>query len=369
MVAKSQNSDSFSLPDGRVDAVAAAKSVARQAGLVYVSDEQPGFRRGKKLKSGFQYFDVNGKVLRDEVQLKRIRSLVLPPAWTDVWICARENGHLQATGKDARGRKQYRYHPDWQKARNENKFSKMLLFAKKLPLIRAQVKKDLRRPGFDKRRVIASVIEIMEQTMIRVGNAEYAESNKSYGLTTIRNQHAKVRGSEIQFKFKGKSGKMHDVKIEDKTLAQIVRKCQELPGQELFAYLDDEGAAHDITSQDVNEYLMEITQEHITAKDFRTWGGTVQAAVKLQSLGPSETKAALKKSILRAIEHTSEQLRNTTSVCRKYYIHPCVLESYESGSLFKVHASCQKAGTAKLPRGLYKDEVFALKLLESAARG
>jgi DNA topoisomerase-1 len=350
-----------------LDPIVIAKTVAKKAGLTYVSDKAPGYSRGKKLRDGFQYLDARGKVVKDPRVLARIRSLVIPPAWQSVWICASENGHLQATGIDARGRKQYRYHPDWQKARNENKFSKMLLFAKKLPLIRARVRKDLRAAGFGKRRVVAAVIEIMEQTMIRIGNAEYAEANSSYGLTTILNRHAKVRGGAIHFAFKGKSGKWHDVVLEDRTLAQIVRTCQELPGQELFAYLDDEGQAVDVTSQDVNDYLAEITGENITAKDFRTWGGTVQAAVKLQSLGPAETKTALKKSILRAVEHTSEQLRNTTSVCRKYYIHPCVLEAYETGHLFKVHASCKKS-PAKKTHGLYEDEVFALRLLESASR-
>jgi DNA topoisomerase-1 len=344
-----------------------AKSVAKQAGLIYVSDQQPGLSRGKKLRDGFQYFDQHGKLLKNEKHLKRIRSLVIPPAWTSVWICPLENGHIQVTGKDARGRKQYRYHPSWQQARNENKFSKMLLFAKMLPKIRSQVKKDLRQDGLTKRRVIASVIEIMEQTMIRIGNAEYAASNESYGLTTILNRHAKVKGSTIQFKFKGKSSKLHDVTLEDANLAKIVRKCQELPGQELFGYIDDNGKVVDVTSQDVNDYLTEITGEHITAKDFRTWGGTVQAAVKLQSLGPYETKTALKKAIVSAVQHTSEQLRNTTSVCRKYYIHPCVLESYENGHLFKVHASCKKA-SKNIHRGLYQDEVFAVRLLESATK-
>jgi DNA topoisomerase-1 len=350
------------------DTLLEAKTVAKQAGLVYVTDTQPGFRRGKKLKQGFQYFDAQGKLLRTEKHLARIRSLVIPPAWTDVWICANENGHLQVTGKDARGRKQYRYHPSWQQARNENKFSKMLLFAKMLPKIRAQVKRDLKTDGMNRRRVIAAVIEIMEQTMIRVGNAEYAEANNSYGLTTILNKHAAVKGSAIHFRFKGKSGKQHDVTVEDPNLARIVRKCQELPGQDLFAYLDDDGKAVDITSQDVNDYLTEITGEHITAKDFRTWGGTVQAAVKLQSLGPCETKTALKKAILRAVEHTSEQLRNTKSVCRKYYIHPCVLESYENGHLFKVHASCKRARPRQTTRGLYQDEIFAVELLKTASK-
>jgi DNA topoisomerase-1 len=348
-----------------LDSLQTARSIAKSAGLTYVSDQGPGLTRGRKTRQGFQFFDTKGKLLRDETQLKRIYSLVIPPAWKNVWISPAPSGHLQATGRDARGRKQYRYHAGWNKARNEDKFSRMLLFAKKLPEIRGQIKKDLKAEGLGKRRVTAAIVEIMEQTMIRIGNAEYARENSSYGLTTILNRHVSVSGSKIHFKFKGKSGKWHDVKLEDQQLAKIVHRCQDLPGQELFAYLDENGKAIDITSADVNEYLMEITDEHITAKDFRTWGGTVRAAVKLQDLGPSRNKKELKKSLLRAVEHTSEHLRNTVSVCRKYYIHPCVFESYESGSLFKIHASCRRS-KAKSIKGLFPDEIFTLKLLQSS---
>jgi len=342
--------------------------MARSVGLVYISDQRSGFTRSPKTRSGFQFFDVHGKPLRNKAHLKRIHSLVLPPAWTDIWICPLANGHLQATGRDARGRKQYRYHANWSRARSENKFSKMLLFAEKLPKIRAQIRRDLREEGLGRKRVTASVVEIMEQTLIRIGNAEYAKENSSYGLTTMLNRHVTVKGAKIHFKFKGKSGKWHDVKLEDQKLARIVHRCQDLPGQDLFEYLADDGKVVNITSADVNEYLMEITKEHITAKDFRTWGGTVKAAVKLSELGPCKTKRELKQSLLRATEETSTHLRNTISVCRKYYIHPVVFASYENGLLFKIHSQCRRL-RGKGPRGLHPEEIFTLKILQSAKIG
>lgn len=342
------------------------EAAAKAAGLRYVTDRIPGIRRVKK-GHGFSYVDAKGAIVRDEKALARIRSLAIPPAWTDVWICSSENGHLQATGKDAKHRKQYRYHPQWNHIRNETKFSKMLLFSEKLPQIREQVKKDLQKEGMVRERVLAAIIEIMEQTMIRIGNDEYAEKNNSYGLTTIRNHHVDVKGKKIRFRFKGKSGKLHDVEIEDRRLAEIVRKSQELPGQELFAYETDEGSYIDVTSQDVNQYLKEITGEDITAKDFRTWGGTVQAAVQLAEMGPCQTKKELKSQILRAVEGTAEKLRNTPSICRKYYIHPCVLEAYENGSIFKIKASCENKNRKK-GSGLYPEEHFAVELLKQSAR-
>ncbi len=339
---------------------------AKAAGLRFVSDSMAGFTRKKKGKS-FLYLDRDGKILKNEKQLQRIRALVLPPAWTEVWICPFENGHLQATGRDARGRKQYRYHSGWAQLRNETKFTKMLLFAQKLPLIRERVQKDLTLPGLGRHKVLAAIVQIMEQTMIRIGNDEYAKENDSYGLTTIHNKHAQVQGPQIRFRFKGKSGKFHDVKIEDPKLARIVRKCQELPGQELFGYEAEDGSYVDVTSSDVNDYLKEITGENITAKDFRTWGGTVEAAITFKKMGPHETKAELKKHMVEAVKNTAERLRNTPTVCRKYYIHPCVFEAYEKGELFSIHLKCQRDQKHAV-KGLYFEEFFTLRILEKALR-
>lgn len=338
---------------------------AKVAGLKYVTDSQAGFTRKKKGKS-FQYLDLDGKPLKSERHLKRIQALVIPPAWKDVWICGNENGHLQATGFDERGRKQYKYHAEWSQLRNETKFSKMILFSEKLPLIRKRIQKDLKLSGLPRNKVLAAIVQIMDQTMIRIGNEEYAKENESFGLTTIRNRHAQVQGHKARFRFKGKSGKFHDVEIEDRRIAQIIRKCQELPGQELFGYEADDGSYVDVSSSDVNDYLREITNENITAKDFRTWGGTVQAAQVLQCAGPHQTKTELKKQILSAVRSTAEHLRNTPTVCRKYYIHPCVFESYENGNLFKIYSSCQKS-SAKAAKGLFKEEVFAVRLLKKAS--
>lgn len=339
---------------------------AKVAGLRYVTDTMPGITRHKR-GAGFVYFDTDGKVLKTEAQLKRIRSLVIPPAWQDVWICPFENGHLQATGKDSKGRKQYRYHADWNRIRNETKFTKMILFAEKLPLIRDRLKKDLSLSGMVREKVLACIVQIMEQTMIRIGNDEYAEENNSFGLTTIQNKHAQVQGRRARFRFKGKSGKFHDVEIEDKRLAQIIRKCQDLPGQKLFGYEAEDGSYVDVSSNDVNDYLKEITSENITAKDFRTWGGTVEAAKTLQKMGPHQTKKELKEFILKTVQRTAERLRNTPNVCKKYYIHPCVFEAFENGKLFQIHASCQRSKARKI-KGLFPEEVFALKVLEKATQ-
>jgi DNA topoisomerase-1 len=337
---------------------------AEAAGLHYVSDVQAGYTR-RKQGSKFVYLDLHGRPLKNEKHLARIKALVIPPAWSSVWICPDPQGHLQATGRDEKGRKQYRYHNNWQQIRNETKFSKTLMFASKLSIIRARIKRDLELPGLVRNKILAAIVKIMDQTMIRIGNEEYAEKNKSYGLTTIRNRHAEVKGQKVRFKFKGKSGKFHDVEIEDPRIAKIVRKCQDLPGQELFEYESEDGSYADVTSQDVNDYLREVTGENITAKDFRTWGGTVRAALTLQEIGPHQTKTELKKNLVKAVQQTADHLRNTTAVCKKYYIHPCVFKAYEDGSLFKIYLKCQKKQKAR-QTGLYSEEVFALRLLESA---
>lgn len=305
---------------------------ARAGGLHYVTEGGPGITR-KRAGKHFSYYDSHGEKIVDEDELKRLRALAIPPAYKEVWICPDPKGHLQATGRDARGRKQYRYHTHWREIRDDDKHHRMISFAKALPRIRKQVDEDLGERKLSRTKVIASVVRLLEATLIRVGNEEYARDNKSYGLTTMRNRHLNVHGSAIEFKFKGKSGKVHNVTLRDQRLARIVKKLQELPGQKLFEYLDEDGEVHGIGSSDVNEYLREISQEQITAKDFRTWYGTVLAAIALQEMETVDTKAATKKNILRAIEQVAQRLGNTPAVCRKSYIHPAVFEAYEQGTL------------------------------------
>jgi DNA topoisomerase-1 len=322
---------------------------ATEVGLRYVTDVQPGFRR-KRAGKGFCYLDYqNNRVTQDAI-LDRIRKLVIPPAWDQVWICRHENGHLQATGRDQRVRKQYRYHEKWSKERNETKFGKLELFGETLPKIRSQLEKDLKLNDMSHDHVIAAVVRIMEETMIRVGNDLYAEENDSYGLTTIRNDHVSVKGSEAHFKFKGKSGVLHDTSFSDKRLSRIIKRCQDLPGQELFAYTTESGLVRDIESGDVNAYLKQISGESITAKDFRTWGATVRAASTLYELGPvpSETKVERKRRDLAAIRAASEYLGNTVAVCRKYYVHPAILAADESGLLRSVFKTAR--ATTRLDR-------------------
>jgi DNA topoisomerase-1 len=330
----------------KIDVVAHPVASAKLAQLRYVSDEKPGIRR-KRAGDGFIYFDANGKRIRDKNAIARIRSLVIPPAWTDVWISPIENGHLQATGRDARGRKQYRYHARWQQVRDETKYSKIILFAHALPKIRAAVEKDLKLSGLSRRKVLATIVRLLETTLIRVGNDEYARENGSYGLTTMRTGHAAVNGSKITFKFRGKSSKWHTIELADRRLARIVGHCQDLPGQELFQYLDDDGARQDVTSQDVNDYVREIAGEEFTAKDFRTWAGTVLAAMALREFEKFDSHAQRKRNIVRAIENVAERLGNTPSVCRKCYVHPTILELYQSGAMLgtlKQRAEAELAG-------------------------
>ncbi len=317
-----------------LDIVTDPAEAAKDAGLRYISDEQPGYTRTKK-GDDFEYFDTAGKSITDETRLLRIRRLAIPPAYTDVWICPTANGHLQATGRDARGRKQYRYHEKWREARDETKYDRMLIFGAALPKIRERVEADISLPKLPKNKVLATIISIMERTFIRVGNEEYARTNKSYGLTTMRNKHAAVKGAKVQFTFRGKSGVEHQLAIADRRLARIVKKVQDLPGQELFGYVDDDGEVHDVKSQDVNDYLKEITGEDFTAKDFRTWAGTVLAAVALNAVEAFENKTQAKKNVKAAITAVSKILGNTPAVCRKCYVHPAVLETYLSGGMIE----------------------------------
>jgi DNA topoisomerase-1 len=308
------------------------RDAARLAGLQYVNDTARGIRREKRGRS-FGYIGPDDKIIRDRKTLERIRALVIPPAWKDVWICSNPNGHLQVTGHDARGRKQYRYHPRWREIRDENKYEKLISFAQSLPRIRRRVAAALRRRGLPREKVLAAVVKLLETTLVRVGNDEYAKSNNSFGLTTMRDRHADVTGSKARLEFKGKSGVNHEIDIRDPQIAKIVRQCQDLPGQELFQYVDAEGAVHDIGSSDVNEYLQEISGQDFTAKDFRTWAGTALAAQALQEFEDFDTNAAAKRNITKAIERVAERLGNTKAVCRKCYIHPAVIDAYMDRSL------------------------------------
>ena len=302
-------------------------AAAEEAGLQYVSDERPGYRRKAKGKD-FEYFDTEGKPIRDEQRLLRIRRLAIPPAWTDVWICPSPNGHIQATGRDARRRKQYRYHERWREVRDENKFERLAHFAKALPNIRRRVAQDLKLPGLPREKVLATIVRLLERTFIRIGNEEYARENKSFGLTTLKNRHVKVRGAQVRFRFRGKSRIQHEVDISDGRVAKVIAKCQDLPGQDLFQYVDAEGKVQDVTSQDVNDYLRQIAGEDFSAKDFRTWGGTVLAAIALARQEQFQTKKQAKANIKTAICAVAELLGNTPSVCRKCYIHPIIVEAY-----------------------------------------
>jgi DNA topoisomerase I len=308
---------------------------ARAASLRYVTDTTPGISRRKR-GTGFEYIDPMGKVIRDPDELQRFRSLAIPPAWREVWICPLGNGHLQATGRDAKGRKQHRYHPRWREVRDENKYGRILAFAKALPVIREKVNNDLRLPGLPRDKILATVVRLLETSHIRVGNEEYARQNKSYGLATLRNRHVNVSGSTIRFEFRGKSGVEHALDINDRRLAKIIKRCQDLPGYELFQYLDDDGQRHTIDSSDVNEYIRQIAGEEFSTKDFRTWAGTVLAARALQQFETAVSDSQSKRNIVQAVESVAKKLGNTKAVCRKCYIHPAVIEAYTDGSLLRV---------------------------------
>jgi DNA topoisomerase-1 len=308
------------------------REAARSVGLRYSTDARPGWTR-RRAGRGFSYRDVDGRPIRDRETLARIRSLAIPPAWTEVWICPSPNGHLQATGRDARGRKQYRYHPDWQRGRDLHKFDRMIEFAEALPAIRERCDRDLARPGLPREKVLAAVVRLLELTLIRVGNDEYARLNRSFGLTTLRNRHARIEGSAVRFRFRGKSGQLHEVGLRDRRLAGVVRRCRELPGQELFAYVDEDGEVRDIASDDVNEYLRQASGGAFTAKDFRTWAGTVLAYRALRALQPGDGTAAARRNVVEAIRDTAGRLGNTPAVARRSYVHPAVLEAYLDGSI------------------------------------
>ena len=312
------------------------QAIAEMAHLRYYTDDKPGFTRKKAaVKGGFHFFDLQGKRITDTDEIQRIHSLAVPPAYTDVWICPNPRGHLQATGRDARGRKQYRYHLRWRETADANKYSRVMAFAAALPGIRKRVDADLAKPALPREKVIAAIVKLLEKTLIRVGNEEYARTNKHYGLTTMRDRHVRIKGGTVEFHFKGKSGVDHEIDLEDARLAKVVKACQDVPGQELFQYYDAEGQRHGVDSSDVNSYLQEISGEPFTAKDFRTWAGTVLASIALKEFETFDSEAAAKKNILAAIESVAQRLGNTPSVCRKCYIHPAILDSYVDGSMLK----------------------------------
>jgi len=315
-------------PNGAVLVVDPADS-AEEAGLRYVGDDRPGYSR-KANGNDFEYFDTEGKRIRGEQRLLRIKRLAIPPAWTHVWICPLSNGHLQASGRDARRRKQYRYHERWREIRDENKFARLADFAKALPKIRRRIARDMRLPGLPREKVLATVVRLLERTFIRVGNEEYARENKSFGLTTIKNRHVKVKGAHLRFRFRGKSGRRHEVDVTDRRIAKIVSKCQDLPGQDLFQYVEQDGQVRDVTSQNVNDYLREITGADFTAKDFRTWAGTLLAAMALNMQEKFETNKQAKANVKTAICAVAELLGNTPAICRKCYVHPGIVETYLS---------------------------------------
>lgn len=344
------------------DPIASAKA----AGLRYVADEAPGIIRRRSGK-GFSYVAPDGSRVRDPRVLARIRSLVIPPAWTDVWICANPQGHLQATGRDARGRKQYRYHPRWREVRDETKYGRMAAFGAALPMIRERTEQHLRLPGLPREKVLATVVRLLETTCIRVGNEEYARSNKSFGLTTLRTKHVDVEGSTIHFHFRGKSGIYHEVKVTDRRLARIVRNCQEIPGYELFQYIAEDGSRQSIDSSDVNAYLKEITGEDFTAKDFRTWSGTLFAALALRDCGPCASEAQAKRNITQAVKSVAGRLRNTVAVCRKCYVHPSVFAAYTGGTLVDaIDRGLREADPDKYPY-LKPEECALLRFLRAGA--
>jgi DNA topoisomerase-1 len=351
--------------NGRVRAplIIGLAASARAAGLRYVSDATPGIRR-KRAGRHFSYVAPDGAAVTDRDTVRRIKSLAIPPAWTDVWISPHANGHIQATGRDARGRKQYRYHPRWHDVRDETKYGRMVDFAEALPLLRERTDAHLAVAGLPREKVLATVVRLLEATLIRVGNEEYARNNNSFGLTTLRSEHVDIDGSHLRFEFCGKGGKAHSVGVRDRRLARIVKQCQELPGQELFQYVDEDGARQSIDSADVNAYLRETTGQDFTAKDFRTWIGTVLAAMALEETGPAASATEAKRNVIRAVERVAARLGNTVAVCRKCYVHPAVIDAYVDSGLPPIGDAVADGE----PAGLATEEAAVLALLRRSGR-
>ena len=340
---------------------------AAAAGLRYVSDALPGIRRRRRGRR-FAYLGVDGRALRDADELARIRSLAIPPAWTEVWICASPNGHLQVTARDARGRKQYRYHPRYREIRDETKFNRMIAFSEVLPRIRERVERDIRGAELSRDKVMATVVWLLEKTLIRVGNDEYARDNGSFGLTTLRRRHVVIAGARLRFEFRGKSGIPHTVDVTDRRIARIVQRCQELPGQELFKFIDDDGRRQAVDAGEINDYLRRIGESQVTAKDFRTWAGTMLAAAALREIGGFASEKEAKANIVRAIDQVAKRLGNTRAVCRKYYVHPALIEAYLDG--YTLPAATDASGErrrAESGAALRRDEVAIVELLRRRA--
>ncbi|WP_438480320.1 DNA topoisomerase IB [Oleiharenicola lentus] len=346
--------------------VAKAKSAAKDAGLRYVSDGAPGIKR-ERVGANFRYRTADGGLVRRGEEVARLRRLGIPPAWTDVWICNHANGHIQATGRDARGRKQYRYHPDWRETRDATKFERMIAFGRALPKIRRRVNRDLRKRDLGRDKVLAAIVRLLEETHIRVGNEEYAKQNHSFGLSTMRDRHVEIRGGTLKFHFLGKSGKTHDVELHDPRLAKIVRASQELPGQELFQYVDEAGQRQKVNSDDVNAYLRAAAGEEFSAKDFRTWAGTVLAALELHEFASGEEKPT-KKNLGRAIERVAACLGNTPAICRKSYVHPVVMNAYLAGNAVRFPEKLKRNLLARMNWELEAEEAVVLKFLERALK-
>ena len=344
--------------NGRPDPVEERRRAARSAGLRHVSDEEPGIGR-RRCGRGFTYFDPRGERIRDPEERRRLRELVIPPAWTEVWICPRPDGHLQATGHDEAGRKQYLYHPRWREMRDATKFERLLPFGRSLPVLRERVDRDLRRRGLPRERVLAATVRLLDQTLLRVGNPEYARDNGSFGLTTLEDDHVEVSTRSIRFAFPGKGGKEMEVALRDRRLARLVGRCQDLPGQALFQYEDEGGELRRVDSEDVNEYLEEVTGDDFTAKEFRTWGASVLVARALREAGPAESERAAERRVLAAIDGAAEALANTRAVCRVSYVHPVVPESYLEGWLFDL-------GPVRKRRWLEEGEPLLLAVLDRA---
>lgn len=347
-----------------VPAKSEARSEARQAGLRYVDDTMPGYSR-ESIDGEIRYRDTDGKLLRDETDLQRIRKLAIPPAYTDVWISPYANSHLQATGRDARGRKQYRYHAAWREQRDATKYNRMLAFGRALPKLRRRVKRDLARKTLCREKVLALVVQLLESTLIRVGNDEYARSNQSFGLTTLRHRHVAIAGSRLVFRFRGKSGLHHEIALTDRKLARIVRHCRDLPGQDLFQYIGADGERHAISSGDVNDYIRAIAGDEFSAKDFRTWAGTLLTASTLSAMAEFASATEAKKNTREAIKEVACLLGNTPAVCRKCYVHPAVLDAYLDSSLQQLVALGAESAQY---RGLRKDERWLLHFLQRESR-
>ncbi len=359
------NVDAEITPEGTTpaDGAALAEAVAEAAGLVYTTDGLPGIRRRRRGR-GWSFVGPDGKTVTDPETVARIKSLAIPPAWTEVWICADPNGHIQATGRDAKGRKQYRYHASWNEHRSANKFGRLIAFSQALPKIRDRVDRDLKRHGLPREKVIATVVRLLETTYIRIGNEEYAKANKSFGLTTLRDGHVEVAGTKLRFRFIGKSGMRHEIEVRDRRLARIVKMCRDLPGYELFQYIDENGVRQDVDSGDVNAYLREIAGEDFSAKDFRTWGGTLLAARELRLMTPPKSQREAKKTVTQVIQRVASVLGNRPATCRKYYVHPAVLEAYADGSLYEAVAQVRREGFEDTPHDLDLEEGALLELLQ-----